>query len=185
MIAQGSIIDIQITSDTGTSTPDAIIQQAVAILASGGQLQSINPVVTTSFLSGFLNTITSLSADQPFQVDFPVVCLTAFNQASDAASIVANAFYQVTGVYPSAVTAVSVTAPNANGTTPALSSIGVAGNATGAGAAVTSVSDSITNALASLGTLGTNLLIGLAAIIVLAIVLIAYGPNIGKLAGAV
>lgn len=184
MVAQGSIVDVQLTSDTGTATPDAIIQQAVAIIASGGQLQSVNPQVTTSLLAGFLNTLSSLNSDQPFQVDFPVLCLTAFNLPTDVAAIVANAFYQVTGNYPSAVTAVSVTPPNAAGTTPALSSTGVAGSNAGAAAAATGITAQITAAIQSLGSIGTNLLIGLAAIIILAIVLIAYGPNIGKIAGA-
>jgi hypothetical protein len=184
MVAQGSIVDVQLTSDTGSGTPDAVIQKAVKIISAEGLLTSIGPKVTTSFLTGFFNTVTSLSSDQPFQVDFPVVCQTDFNSADDIASIVANAFYQATSSYPTAVSAVSVTPPNSNGTTPALSSTGVAGNDTGAGAAVTSLSGSISSTLSQLGNLGTNLLIGLAAIIVLAIVLIAYGPNIGKIASA-
>jgi hypothetical protein len=184
MVAQGSIVDVQLTSDTGSGTPDAVIQKAVKVLTSGGQLTSIGPKVTTSFLTGFFNTVTSLSSDQPFQVDFPVVCNSDFNSPEDVASIVANAFYQATSNYPASVSPVSVTPPNSYGTTPALSDSGMAGNDTGAGAAVTSLSGSITSTIQSLGNIGTNLLIGLAAIVVLAIILIAYGPNIGKIASA-
>lgn len=181
MIQQGSIVDVQLTSDTGASTADAVMQQAVSIIASGGQLTSVNPKVLTSLFAGVLNFATSLSTDQPFQVDFPVVCNTAFNSAQDVASIVANSFYQVTGNYPSAVTAVGVTAPNSQGTTPALSTSGVAGNDTGGAG----IGNTVSSWISQLGSLGTNLLIGLAAIIVLTLVLIAYGPNIGKVARAV
>jgi hypothetical protein len=184
MVAQGSIVDVQLTSDTGLGVADGVIQKAVSIINKNGQVTSINPKVTTSFLSGFLNTVTSLNMDQPFQVDFPVLCNVDFNSPEDVASIVANAFYQVTSNYPTGISPVSVTPPSSDGTTPALSTSGIAGNDTGAGAAVTSLSGSISSTLSQLGNLGTNLLIGLAAIIVLAIVLIAYGPNIGKIASA-
>jgi hypothetical protein len=47
-----------------------------------------------------------------------------------------------------------------------------------------SVQGGIAQTLSTLGTSGQNLLIGLAAIIVLTLILIAYGPNIGKIASA-
>lgn len=185
MVQAGSIVDVQLTSSTGLSSPDGVIAQAVAILAQDGRLTVVQSSVINGSLSGMgLSTLLSLSPDQPFQADVQVSCNSAFAQPSDVASIVANAFYQVNSQYPSSVSAVSVTPSggtlSATGS-PALTSSNVGGSSAGGGV----ITAGISNFASSLGTLGTNLLIGLAAIVVLTLILIAYGPNVGKIASHV
>ena len=185
MIAAQSIVDVQLTSDTGFSTADSVLQQASSQIAADGRFQVVSSaVINSSLYTGILNAVTSLNPDQPFQADIQVLCLSAFAQASDVASIIANFFYTVTGNYPTSVSAVSVTPPGGNvGATgsPALSTTAVGGSSAAGGTVVNGIS----SLFSSLGTAGTNLLIGLAAIIILVLVLIAYGPNIGKIAKAV
>jgi hypothetical protein len=151
---------------------------------AGGQLQIVSSsVINSSLYTGILNTVTSLNPDQPFQADVQVLCLSAFAQASDVASLVAAAFYAVTGNYPTSVSAVSVTAPGGTAAatgSPALTATAAGGSSAGGGTVVNGIS----SLFSSLGTAGTSLLIGLAAIIVLVLVLVAYGPNIGKIAKA-
>jgi hypothetical protein len=184
-ILAGSIVDVQLTASTGlTSTPDSVLQQVSGVLASGGQLTSVGPSILNGSTSGIaLSTLLSLSSDQPFQADFPVLTQCEFAAQGDVASIVANAFYQVTGNYPTSVNVVSVTPPSGvtvPASAPPLSASGVGGSTSGGGAVTTSIQ----NGLASLGSAGTSLLIGLAAIIILVLVLVAYGPNVGKIASA-
>jgi len=184
MIAAGSIVDVQLTSSTGTSTPDGVIAQAVQNIQAGGQLTVVSSSVINGSLGGTaLSTLLSLNYDQPFQADIQVECLSAFNQPSDVASIVANGFYNVNQEYPTSISAVSVTSPTGQQTTtgsPALTPTNIGGSSVGGG----SITTAIQSGLTSLGSLGTNILIGLAAIIVLALVLIAYGPNVGKIASS-
>ena len=189
MVQAGSIVDVQLTSSTGTSTADGVIAKAAHIISSGGQMVSVGPsIIGGGIFGAILNFVESLNYSQPFQVDFPVRTLCDFGNEQDVASIVANAFMQANSneEYPTSVSAVSVQAPgsnvvNATGS-PALDSSGVGGgNAAGQGTA-SSISDSVAAGMKKLGDLGTNLLIGLAAIIILTLVLIAYGPNIGKIA---
>lgn len=184
MIAAGSIVDVQLTSSTGTSTPDGVLSQAVQNIAENGQLIVVSSSIINGSLSGMaLGSLLSLNYDQPFQVEIKVQCVSDMSQPSDVASIVANGFYNVNGEYPTSVSAVSVTPPNGSASltgSPSLTSTNVGGSSAGGGAITTSIQ----NGLSSLGTLGTNLLIGIAAIIILALVLIAYGPNVGKIASS-
>lgn len=187
MIAKGSIVDVQLTSDTGFSTPDAVIQAASGIISGNGASTVVSTQVLNGSLAGQIgNMALSLNYDLPFQVDVKCLCNMDRAQAQDVADDVASAFQQVTGNYPTSVSAVAVTTPNssvANPTgLPAITPQGVGGSGAGAAPAITGITNQVSSWFGQLTSLGTNLLIGLAAIIILAIVLIAYGPNIGKIA---
>jgi hypothetical protein len=181
-VPQYSILTLSITGETGllNSTADAVVQAVSADLSADGRMTVVgSPSVGGSIADTILGTVASLSYSQPFQVTMQVQVNTAFANQNDPLSIVENFFQQESGYFP---TAASVTAIQTPGQTQAQAT-GVAA-ASPAGIGGTSLSTSISNFWSSLTSTAQTLLIALIGIVVLVLVLIAYGPNVGKVAQA-
>lgn len=146
-----------------------------SVSTSGGVLATITPVFAEEF-QGTIN-MTNLYTTDTSQIiqDVALAFGTVTNGADTPTQITIPSYTPLpgsaSGVGQSVDTGLAAATP-----TDAQIAADAAKNAS------LGISDSIAKALAQLGNLGTNLLIGLAAIVVLAIVLIAYGPNIGKIA---
>jgi hypothetical protein len=160
-----------------------------AVTAYLNALNGAYSVQNTSYSGGVMATLSPLLSEQ-----FQATIVMESNYTLDSSDIyrdVQAAFNEVSG---GAYTPNQITIP---------SYIPLPGSAAGVGTPVstgqaaptptiaqttanagTGIADSITKTVAALGSAGQNLLIGLAAIVILAIVLIAYGPNIGKIASA-
>lgn len=187
MVNAGDIVEVQITTqNTFTTTPEDVLQGASSILASEGY-----GVVGASISQpGILDTILG-AGYTTFQADLKIQVPNAFGQASDVASIVANAFYQETGNYPTTVSAVSVQtpggAPVSTGVAP-LSTTGVGGSGTGVTTAATDfgaqVQAQIKAFLDGLKSLGTMAIIGIIVLAIALMFFVGYSPNTRHVAGA-
>jgi hypothetical protein len=193
MIATGSILTLSITATTGAlSTADSVVAAVSADLATDGRLSVVgSPTIGGSLLNSLLGTLESLSLSQPFQVTMQVITKTDFASQDDPLSIVENFFDQETGVYPTAGSTTAVQAPGATTATatgePGATATTVGGASASAGSSAivgTGISDSVSNFFSSLTSTAKTLLIALVAILILVFVLIAYGPNVGKIAAA-
>ena len=108
MVPAGSIVTCQITTQAPEfSSGDDVIAGVSSILSQNGY--GVLNASTTS--AGTLDAIISLGANLPFQATMQIQVPAAFNLPTDVLSIVENAFYQVTGTYPTAATAPSVQVP--------------------------------------------------------------------------
>jgi hypothetical protein len=184
MIASGSTVDITLTSVTTTDTADAIIQKVSQTLASDGRLTVRSTQVLGNIWNAVMGTISSLSINQPFQMEIKVQTNVAFSGTDDPLSIVANALYTVTGEYPTTLSTISITPPGgmaATSTGEAAPNPAGPGGPQGTGS---SIADAISRFFSDLTSTAKSLLIGLVAIIIIALVLIAYGPNVGSIARA-
>lgn len=185
MIPAGSIVSLSITSTTTVGqSADGIIQAVSSMLANDGRLTVKQVKSPTSAFDLFFGAATTINPYQPFQVNMDVQTNTDFSGTDDPLSIVEGMFYQVTGSYPTTGSTVSVQTPGAEPIAtgqPSAASTGP-GGASGVGS---SISDAISKFFSDLTGTAKSLLIGLAAIIVLALVLIAYGPNIGRAASRI
>lgn len=192
MITAGSIVTLSITSVITTDTADSIVQQVSSALANDGRLSVVgSPVVGGSLLNAALGALESLSLNQPFQVSMQVLTNTDFSGTNDPLSIVENEFYTATGTYPTAASTISVQAPGAAGIPteqPGATPQGIGGSSASASPSAvvgSGISDAIAKFFAQLTSSAKSLLIGLAAILILVLVLIAYGPNVGNAASRI
>lgn len=186
-VPQYSILTLAITGETGiaNNTADSVLQAVSADLSSDGRITVIgSPQISTSITDAIFGTIVSLSYSQPFQVIMQIQVNTEFAQASDALSIVEHFFEQESGSYPISASVTAVQTPGASQATPTglpgLSPGGVGGEGPGS-----SIADTISNFFSQLTSAAKTLLIALVAIIILVLVLVAYGPNVSKVATAV
>lgn len=140
-------------------------------------------VQSTSFSGGILASISPLMSEQ-FQATINMTNLYT-QDSSQIYADVQNAFEEASN---SAYTPNQISIPNYTPLPGSSSGVGTpvdTGQAAPTPTATQSVTDTISNFFKGLTTLGTNLLIGLVAIVVLVLILIAYGPNVGKIASAV
>ncbi len=186
-IVQGSIVTLSLTSETTTDTADAIVEKVSADLAVDGRLALVgSPQVGGSILNAFLGAVESLSFNQPFQVDLQVLCNTSFQNQNDPLTIVEHFFSQETGFYPTAASTTGIQAPGQSQAVltgqPGANPSGVGGSNSSGGKSIT---DAVSAFFANLTSTAKTILIVLVGVVVLALVLIAYGPNVGKVASAV
>jgi hypothetical protein len=134
--------------------------QVQASSASGNILSTISPLIQETF-QATLRMQTNWATDTD-QIDADI----------------ASAFAQVTGQTPSNITIPSYTS-GAN------AKVIPTGQAAATDTPSQGISDSIAKFFAELGSTAKSLLIGLAAILLIAMVLIAYGPNVRHIAAAV
>jgi hypothetical protein len=181
MINAGDIVTCQVTSQTTFSqNASDVIQAASSILASEGY----GVLNSQEQDAGILDTI--LSAGYiAFQVTMQVQVPTAFAQPTDVLSIVENAFYQVTGAYPTAGSVPSVQTPGSGIQStglPGLSSTGIGGSSSGVTSQAVSGLSSLGSTLGSIGTYGV---VGIVAIVLILLLLVGFAPNTRDIARAV
>jgi hypothetical protein len=155
---------------SGGLNANDVLRAVAAYLNALGSYQIEN----TSASGDILSTVSPL-IQETFQGTIRLQVFFATDTGA-IASDVAIAFSEVTQQTPSQITIPSFTPPGgaAQGT----------GQAAATPTATQGIADSISNFFANITSTVKSLLIGLAAIIVLAMILIAYGPNIGRVAEA-
>lgn len=178
-INAGDTLTISVSAVTyGDSTTD-LAQASVALL--NDNLQVISKQVQTS---GFMQSVGSLlsnpSLTHPYLATLTVKANSAFNDDSDVSALVAHEVYQASGAigtlganYPT----VSVTQVNGQPTGEA-----AAGAAPAPGESLTDIIDNFFSDLAAGSITAIVILVGL---VVLILVLVAYGPNVGGITKAV
>ncbi len=181
MVPAGSIVTCQVTSQTTfTQSPDDVIQAASSILASNGY----GVLNTQEQDAGVLDRV--LNAGYfAFQATLQVQVPTAFAQPTDVLSIVQNAFYQVTGSYPTSASVPSVQTPGSaiqSTGLPGLSSTGIGGSASGVTSQATSGLSSLTSTLGNIGTYGV---VGIAALALILVLIVGFAPNTREVARAI
>lgn len=128
--------------------------------SSGGILAAISPLIQETFQA-------TLVMQVKWQTD-----------TDQIAADVQSAFAEVTGQTPTAITIPGFTqGANAQFT--------LTGQAAATPTATQGIADSISSFFSGITSTAKSLLIGLAAIIIIALVLIAYGPNVKHIAGAI
>lgn len=183
-VVAGSVLTISITSKTTASkTASDVLQDVQNELSRGGLLSVLSSKITTSLATGIIDMVAGLTASIPFQAELQVLSNTDFALTRDALSIVNHAFYNSVGSLPSTSSVTGVQAPGESAITATGQPGASAGGAGGAGTAG-SIADAISNFFSGLKTTTISLVIGLAAILILVLLLIAYGPNVGKIAAA-
>ena len=174
MVRAGSIVHCEVTSVTSLSdNADGVVNQVSSLLAQSGY-----GTRNASASVGVTNVTLSGGWGYSFQASLDVQVPTDFGDPNDVLSIVQNAFYQVTGSLPTAATVTSVTAPGGTAQStglPGLSSSGIGG---------TSGDSSIGNVFSGVASLGSNLLIGLAVLVLAILLIVGFAPNTGRVAGA-
>lgn len=175
-INAGDIMTVSVSAVTyGDSTSDLA---AASLKLLNDNLQVISKTVQTS---GFMASIGSLlsnpSLTHPYLATLSVKANSDFNDDTDVSALVAHEIFASSGAvgsigqnYPT----VSVTAVNGNPTGEQ-----AAGDAPPAGQ---SLSDLITNFFSGLETAGVTGVIILVGLVILILVLVAYGPNVGGVA---
>lgn len=178
-VSAGSTVEVVLTASTGLGSANSILQQVSQQAASDGVLTVKSNKLLGSLLNEILGTLTSLSPNQPFQVDMFVQTNIDFSSPDDVGSSLAAYFQQASGNYPSSISVVSI---DGNPTGEASPSASSPGGSQGVG---TSIVNAIESAFSSLTSSAWSLLIGAVAIIVLVLVLIGYSPNVKSIAAAV
>jgi len=177
MVSAQSVVRCQVTSTTTFfSSPDDVVNHVSSLLVQSGY--GVRNVSTQT--AGVLDQILGIGSNFPFQATLDVQVPSDFGDPSDVLSIVENAFYQVTGAYPTAASAPSVTAPGGSAQStgqPDLSSSGVGGSGSG-------VSGALTSAVSTGLSASSNLLIGLAILIIAVLAIVGFAPNTRAVAGA-
>jgi hypothetical protein len=183
MVPAGSIVRCEVTATTQSfGSPDFAVQNVSSLLAQSG----FGVVGASTTTPGMLDDLTGsvLGNGVQFQAVLDVQVPSAFGDPKDVLSIVENAFYQVTGAYPTAASAPSVTSPGGSAQStgePGLSSSGIGGSGSGVTGAIAS---GLSNAGSSLLGVGSHLLIGVIVLIVAILFIVGYSPNTRAVAGA-
>lgn len=182
MVASGSIIAISVASkSTLTSGPSSILQQVASDLSGTGIVVRSANLHSLSFLDQLVPAM--LFEGQAFSVDYQIGTLMDFNSSDDIASILAHSFYDITGYLPGSISVVSVTPPG--GTAQVTGQPGAvapgAGVITSAGSGII---DTVSSFLSGLKSTTITILIIIVGVIILALVLFAYGPNVKGVASA-
>jgi hypothetical protein len=172
-IPSGAIATVQV-ADAQTSLSPLLNAYDVVDAVSAWLSARQYSVRNTSVSGNIMSTISPL-----IQETFQAQLLIQMQSPTDTDSLSADvmqAFQDVTGKISSQVTIPKITTESGNA---------IATGQPGADPGVAkSIIDTIADFFTKIENLGTSLLIGLAAIVVLALVLIAYGPNIGQIAHA-
>jgi hypothetical protein len=144
---------------------------------SGGMFATVSPIVSETFQATI--TLTNNYTQDSSQIYSDVQ--NAFNVAASGAYTPNQITIPSFTPLPGSAGAVGTPVPTGQ---PAPTPTAAQAAAAAAAAAGSGIQNQIDAFFKGLTTTGTNLLIGLAAIIVLTLILIAYGPNIGKIASA-
>lgn len=167
-IPAGSIVKVQVgdAQSINSLNSDDVVRAVSAELAAEGL-----PVRSSTTSGGFFSTITPLINES-----FQATLLIQPNQDTDSDSLtwqVSQAFLDVTQKVVTQVTIPSFTPSGAS--TPTST-----GQPSSAPTVTQSISDSLSAFFSGLKSTTIAVLIGLAAIIIIVLVLAAYGPNVGK-----
>lgn len=160
-----------------------VLSAVSAYLNSLGNYQ-----VEATSSSGDVGAMISPLIQETFQATIKLQVFSS-EDTSQLATDIQAAFAEVTGETPTQITIPSFTAPGATQETstgqvaPTPTASQAATNA--ANTATKSVSDAVSTFFTQLTSTAKSLLIGLAAIIIIVLVLIAYGPNVGAIASHV
>jgi hypothetical protein len=195
LVNAGDIVTCQVTSQTansyvemadgnfsGTGGPEDIVTQVSSILAQQG-FGVLNSSVGSAAMNTLENLLT-LGTGISFQATMQIQVPMAFAQPTDVLSIVENAFYQATGVYPTAATAPtdqSSGQPAQPTGLPTLSPAGVGGSSSSVSAPVVGAATGLGSVLSSLGS---STLLLLALLIGVLIFVAGYSPNTRHVAEA-
>jgi hypothetical protein len=181
IVKAGSVVTCQITSIVGlTNSEDGIVQGVASLLASNGFGVGNTSVQDPGSLSS-----TGWGTTLPFQASMDVTVPADFGDPSDVVLIVANAFYQVAGSYPTSATWSNVTAPGGAVTagTP-LNPGGIGGADSGLGGSlvggINNVFAQLDTAIKAATSAGSNLLLGLAILVVIILAIVGWAPNTEK-----
>lgn len=156
----------------GLNASDVLSAVSAYLNSLGGAYQ----VENTSSSGSILSTLSPL-IQETFQATLKIQ--VSWNTTTDQiAADVASAFAEVTGQTPSQITIPTfTTGVNAQVTS--------TGQATASSTATQGIADAISAFFSQITGTAKSLLIGLAAVVVIALVLIAYGPNVKHIAGAI
>jgi hypothetical protein len=150
-----------------------VLSKVSAMLAALGMQLQLNSAQGSDFTTQLTYALNSFQGT-PYTLSIDVTVGEDYNTADDVGSIVANAFYTVSGSYPT-ISAISV-----NGFSTGQSAAGGPGGVQpGRG-----FSDYISDFFGGLKTDTTIALVVIVGIVVLVLVLAAYGPNVGGIARA-
>lgn len=144
-----------------------------------------NYQVEATSSSGDVGAMISPLIQETFQATIKLQVFSS-EDTSQLATDIQAAFAEVAGETPTQITIPSFTAPGAAQETstgqvaPTPTASQAASNA--ANTATKSVSDAVSSFFSQLTSTAKSLLIGLAAVIIIVLVLIAYGPNVGAIA---
>ena len=154
----------------GLNASDILTAVSAYLNASG-----LYQVEATSNSGAFLASVTPL-IQETFQATIKMQTYYDVD-TSDVATIVSQAFETVTQQTPNQITVPSyTTGSNAVAT--------ATGQAAATNTGTQGIADAIAKFFSDLTSAGKSLLIGLAAVIIIVVALIAYGPNVGSIARA-
>jgi hypothetical protein len=156
---------------TGGLNASDVLSAVSAYLDASGKYT----VESSSSSGSMLSTITPL-IQETFQATIKMQVYYDID-TTEILGDISLAFETVTNQSPSQITIPSFT-------TGSNAVVQATGQAAASTTATQGVADSISNFLSKITSTAKSLLIGLAAIIIIALVLIAYGPNIGSIARA-
>jgi hypothetical protein len=179
MIPAGSILSVSIGGRTGiTQSSDDIVNAASGLLGGSG-LNVLTYSIQKSSILDQMMTVYHI----PFTAQLRIQTTGDYDSADDILSIVKGQFYAATGSsdYPTSGSVVSVTTPDGSSQD---TGEGIQGNPNPGGAS-TGIGDLVSNFFSGLQSTTTTLLIAVAGILVLILILAAYGPNTGAIARAV
>jgi hypothetical protein len=166
-IPQGALFQVVLQGQTTlTKSPDQILAEMNPYLSSNG----LSVLSTGVAASGALSFI-SLGA---FGSYIATLNIQSYSDTDDltVTNEVAQAYTLVTKLAP-----LSISVPSVSGSS--------TGQPSPSGVSPSSIGDSISAFFAKLETAGTSLLIGLAAVVIVVLLIVAYGPNVKHVAAAV
>lgn len=172
-IPSGAIATVQVADAQTSLSP--LLNAYDVVDAVSAWLSARQYSVRNTSVSGAIMSSISPLIQETFQAQLLIQTQSATDTDSLSADVM-QAFQDVTGKISSQVTIPKITTESG-----ASISTGQPNADAGVGKSIT---DWISDFFNKLTNLGTSLLIGLAAIVVLALVLIAYGPNVRHIAGA-
>lgn len=172
----GDTLIVSVSALTYGDSNTDLSQAALAML--NDNLQVISKTVQTSgFMAAIGSLISNPSLTHPYLATLTIQTKSAFNDDSDVSSIVAHEVYLASG---------SIGTIGANYPTVSVTTInGVPTGEAQAGAPPppgSSLTDIITNFFSDLETGSITAIVILVGLVILILVLVAYGPNVGGVA---
>lgn len=179
-IPAGAIVRVQV-QDAQTSVSPLLNAYDVNDAVSA-YLRASGYSVRNSSVSGAIMSTISPLIQETYQAEF-LIETPGLDNTDNITSLIYAAFFEVTEKSVSQITIPSFTTPAGTVST------GLPGINTGIGGSVVDafagIGTSINNFFSGLKTLGTTLLLGLVAIVILVLVLLAYSPTGKTLAGRI
>jgi hypothetical protein len=184
-VPMGSLLTFSITSTTTASkTAAQVLAEVADELNGGGSLNVRSSKILTGLTTGIVDMIAGLTPKIPFQAEITVQTSVGFASPDDPLSIVNHAFYDSVGELPSTYSVTGIQRPGEAAPSSTGQPGASAGGAGGSEGPVSSIADAISNFFSGLKTTTISIIIGLVAIVILVLLLVAYGPNVGSIARA-